>query len=92
MTQIVWTQALATAAANIAADTTTIEYRESLLRDIRSRAREFAAQRVGAPMTAQQVEYVNLLRSRLADYALSQLPSRQLFNLAWAQAYDAANS
>lgn len=89
---ITWTQALATAAANIARDSTMVESRESLLCDIRSRAREFSAQRVGAPMTAQQIEYVNLLRSRLGDFCIAQLPTHRAFKIAWAQAYDTANS
>jgi hypothetical protein len=81
----IWTQELATACKNVASDPGTLPHRESLLADVKSRAREFAQQRVGLPMTDQQAEYFQCLRSRL-DRDLS---SHVMLNEAWSAAYEA---
>jgi hypothetical protein len=80
----IWTYALAQACEAVARDYTTLPHRDELLRDIRSRAREFRAQSIGIEMTRTQSEYFQCLRSRLET---NYLPTHKALNDAWIREY-----
>ena len=82
---MLWTQALAAAAARVARDGAKCNdwIPDAQWRDIQSRAAEFAAQRIGDAMARYEIEYFQCLRTRL----VSGQPSHDALQAAWAQAW-----
>lgn len=83
MTSVIWSRRLSNACEAVAKDRTLVPGREQVMQSIRSRAREFAFQRIDFPMKPTEVAYFQALRSRLQF----ELCTHQELQAAWAEAY-----
>lgn len=84
---ITWTPELRSAIVSLAAmPASAVIGRESLVRDIAQRASEMTRLSPGSQLSAIQMDYVNMLRSRLGDYWVAQTLQAKAFSEAFAAA------